>query len=102
MPEGHGRVILSHCPLREAFENPYIVYNLHGHLHGGKLKLSNYLNVNIAMNGYYPIKLDSLLPQINSSGKSRRERWLEEWYAEYQVFPSHAIVTGKQIGRAHV
>ena len=88
LPEGHGKVILSHYPLKEAFDNPYIVYNLHGHLHNSKLNLPNYLNVNIAMNEYYPIKLDTLIPRIASGGKSRREHWLEEWYAEYQVFPA--------------
>lgn len=87
LPEGHGKVILSHYPLKEAFDNPYVVYNLHGHLHNSKLILPNYLNVNIAMNEYYPIKLDTLIPRIASGGKSRREHWLEEWYAEYQVFP---------------
>ena len=86
LPEGCGKVILSHYPLKEAFNNPYIVYNIHGHLHNSKLNLPNYLNVNIAMNKYYPIKLDTLISRIASGGKSRRERWLEEWYAEYQVF----------------
>ena len=55
-------------------------------MHNSKLNLPNYLNVNIAMNKYYPIKLDTLISRIASGGKSRRERWLEEWYAEYQVF----------------
>lgn len=87
LPEGHGKVILSHYPLKEAFDNPYIVYNLHGHLHNSRLNLPNYLNVNIAMNGYYPINLKTLLPHITSSGKNRREHWLEEWYASYQIFP---------------
>ena len=86
LPEGHGKVILSHYPLYEAFDNPYISYNIHGHLHDSWLSLPNYLNANISMNGYYPINLETLLPSINSNGKSRREPWLEEWFAEYQTF----------------
>ena len=88
LPEGCGKVLLSHYPLYEALDNPYIVYNLHGHLHNSKLDLPNFLNVNIAMHKYMPINFKTLLPQIQNGGKNRREKWLQEWYAAHQVFPS--------------
>ena len=86
LPEGHGKVLLSHYPLKEAYDNPYIVYNLHGHLHDSYLDLPNYYNMNIALTGYYPVNLETLMPTIESGGKNRKEKWLTEWYAEHQVF----------------
>lgn len=78
-------VILSHYPLQEALNNPYI-YNIHGHIHGGYLDQKNFVNVNIAMNNYYPVSLDELFKKISGKMKSRHEIWLTEWYAPYQIF----------------
>lgn len=87
LPGCHGKVILSHYPVLEAYNNPYIALNIHGHLHNSKLDLPNYLNANIAMNEYTPISIQTLKPRIESCGKSRREPWLHEWYASHTVFP---------------
>lgn len=91
LPGTKGKVLLSHYPAKEALDNPYIVYNLHGHIHGGYLDLPNFKNVNIAMTEYYPVDIDSLINRINSSGKSREEPWLHEWYAPYQVFKNRYL-----------
>ena len=87
LPEGKGKIILSHYPLQEAFNNPFILFNLHGHLHTSDLVLPNFFNVNIAMNNYQPLPMSKFLHKIDIKGLSRRQKWLTEWYAEYQRFP---------------
>jgi calcineurin-like phosphoesterase family protein len=86
LPGTNGKVILSHFPAKEAYDNPYIVYNLHGHIHGGYLDLQGYKNVNISMTGYYPLNYDTIRSQVEHSGRNRNEKWLEEWYADKQIF----------------
>ena len=88
LPGTKGKILLSHYPAREALDNPYIVYNLHGHIHGGYLDLPNFRNVNIAMNGYHPINMETFTRSLDSMGRNRNEPWLGEWFAKYQVFKS--------------
>lgn len=83
LPESNGKIVMSHYPLLDAYNNPYISYCLHGHLHGSKLDLDNFMNVNIALNNYYPIDLDRLLKKTS---KDRFEKFGKEWYFYYQVF----------------
>ena len=86
LPEAKGRIILSHHPAYDAYENPYIAYNIHGHLHGSKIDNPHFFNANIAMCDYFPVKLDSFLGKCASLAKSRDEKWLQEWYKFDQIF----------------
>lgn len=72
-------IILSHEPVIEAFNNPY-VYNIHGHLHHSYIDAENYINVNIEMNDYKPVDLRILQEKIDKNTKSRREVYRSEWY----------------------
>lgn len=75
-------IILSHEPIKEALDNPY-VYNIHGHLHKSKLKLPNYININIDETDFLPVSLKKLQLYVNDNTKTRREAFMAEWYAEY-------------------
>jgi calcineurin-like phosphoesterase family protein len=75
-------IILSHEPVREAFDNPY-VYNIHGHLHKSYVDLPNFINANIELYDYKPISLKDLQDEIRKKTKSRREKFGEEWYYQY-------------------
>ncbi len=75
-------IILSHEPVKEALDNPY-VYNIHGHLHRGKIKLPNYININVEENNFLPVSLKELQSRIVEKTKSRRETFGKEWYAGY-------------------
>jgi len=86
LPESKGKILLSHYPSYEAFNNPYIAYNLHGHLHGSKMDMDNFVNVNIAMNEYYPISVEQFLIKSNSKAKKREEKFLQEWFINHQIF----------------
>ena len=86
LPESGGRIIICHYPVYECKDNPYIAYCLHGHLHGSKLNLPNFINVNIAMNDYKPLPMEPFLKKIEMKCKSRKEKWLQEWYAGNQIF----------------
>jgi len=81
-----GKVILSHEPVMEAYNNPYVTLNIHGHLHNSCLDLPNYLNINIAEHEYYPVNYDTLCKRIFNSGKNRRESFGQEWYIKHQKF----------------
>lgn len=101
-PASKGKIILSHYPVQEAYHNPY-VFNLHGHLHGSKLSkdMGNFINVAMSINEFKPLNLDTLTRKIHCMVKSRREKWLHEWYIEGQQFivnpPKDIVVdhTGK-------
>lgn len=77
-PGCEGRIILSHQPVREAFENPYVI-NVHGHIHNGKLAADGFYNVNIAQTGYVPQDMSKFV-DIAKKCKSRLERFGDEWY----------------------
>lgn len=77
----NGKVILSHEPAREAFNNPYAI-NIHGHLHNRNLLLDNYYCVSAKYIDYKPVLIDSFLKEI-SKCKNRREKFGEEWYYEF-------------------
>ncbi|MBO7212637.1 MAG: metallophosphoesterase [Methanobrevibacter sp.] len=86
LPESKGKILLSHYPSYEALYNPYLAYNLHGHLHGSKLDDDQFFNLNIAMNEYYPVKADDFLKRAESRAKKREEKFLSEWFIRKQVF----------------
>ena len=77
-----SHLILSHEPVREALNNPY-VFNVHGHLHFNILDLPNYINVNTELINYKPISLVKLEEYAAKRIKSRRENFGQEWYFEY-------------------
>ena len=74
--------ILSHSPLKEAFDNPY-VFNVHGHLHNSTLKLNHFINVNCELNDYKPLDLKKIDEKNRVKAKSRRENFGDEWYYQY-------------------
>lgn len=79
--EGDGKVILSHTPVKEALENPFVI-NIHGHLHGMNLKLSNYFNVSAKNIDYKPQNSKKFISSYQQCTK-RKEAFLEEWYAPF-------------------
>lgn len=74
-----GRIILSHEPVREALDNPYVI-NVHGHLHNADLDLPNFFNVNVARTEYFPVPLHRFVDRTLSLTKTRREGIGTEWY----------------------
>lgn len=77
-------IILSHEPVREALDNPYVV-NVHGHLHNANLNLPNFFNVNVAQRNYFPTNM-ALFKREEHKCKTRRETFKQEWYAPYYNF----------------
>lgn len=77
-PEANGKIILSHQPVKEAFENPYVI-NVHGHIHNGTIEADGFYNVNIAQTNYLPQDIRTFV-NIAKKRKSRVERFGEEWY----------------------
>jgi len=86
LPESKGKIAFSHYPAYEAFDNPYIAYNFHGHLHGSKLDHEKYINFNIAMHDYYPVCIDAYLIKAECKAKKRAEKFLQEWFINMQIF----------------
>jgi calcineurin-like phosphoesterase family protein len=82
--DAQGMILLSHRPLREAYENPYVI-NVHGHVHNGIVDLPNFYNVNIHMTGYIiqPMKMFENIAVRTC--KSRQERFPNEWYAAFET-----------------
>ena len=82
--DAQGMILLSHRPLREAYENPYVI-NVHGHVHNGTVNLPNFYNVNIHMTGYIirPMKMFENIAVHTC--KSRQERFPNEWYAAFET-----------------
>lgn len=79
-----AKIIFSHEPSREAFENPYVI-NIHGHLHNSDLDLPNFFNVNIARTNYLPVNIESFYETIRKC-KNRREVFGKEWYYNFYKF----------------
>jgi len=77
-----GRIILSHRPVFEAYDNPYVI-NVHGHIHNGEIDAKGYYNVNIHMTRYHVHPM-SQFEKIAKKLKSRDERYGSEWYAEFE------------------
>ena len=78
------RIILSHCPVQEAHDNPY-VYNVHGHIHKGKLDLPNYINVNTENHNFFPLELKKIDEQVAATNPPNRyQRYGTEWYAQWE------------------
>lgn len=78
--------ILSHEPVREALDNPYVI-NIHGHVHKTTLKTDrchNYINVNCFMTDYLPLRMETIQKKhLEILKKSRQETYGNEWYFEY-------------------
>lgn len=74
-----GRIILSHEPAREAFENHYVI-NVHGHLHNAQLNLPNFFNVNVARTDYKPVPMYVFESKCKNYVMPRREQYGKEWY----------------------
>ena len=81
--EAHGKIILSHEPVREALNNPYVI-NVHGHIHNYKLNLDGFYNVNIGMTGFAPIPMGRFVALARNK-KGRTEQFGHEWYSEAYV-----------------
>jgi calcineurin-like phosphoesterase family protein len=77
-----GRIILSHEPVKEALDNPYVI-NVHGHLHNSELSLDRFFNVNVARTDYAPIPLHMFSKKTLTLTKSRDESFGHEWYSQY-------------------
>lgn len=75
------RLVISHFPVA-AYEDTICV---HGHLHGAKLSLPNYVCASIAVNNYQPISLQYVNGIYSKLPKFDR-RFLYEPYAEYHQF----------------
>lgn len=80
-----GRIILSHEPVREALDNPYVI-NVHGHLHNSQLSLPNFFNVNVARTDYSPVDLHTFSKKAVSLTKARHESIGKEWYWNFYVW----------------
>ena len=91
----NDKIILCHEPAMEGLNNPYVIV-VHGHIHNGKLSLSNYYNVNIARTGYKPMKMDIFTPTAEARCKSRREMFMQEWYKDYYSFDEKAQKTERE------
>ena len=78
-----GMILLSHRPLREAYQNPYVI-NVHGHVHCGEIDLPNFYNANIHMNKYILQPMRMYENIAVKTCKSRQERFPNEWYAEFE------------------
>lgn len=76
--DSYGKIILSHQPVVEARNNPYVI-NVHGHIHNGDLAADGFYNVNIAQTGYVPQDMRKFV-NIARKRKSRLERFGDEWY----------------------
>ena len=78
-----GRIILSHEPVREAFNNPFVI-NVYGHLHNEILSLPNFISVSAKTIAYKPLNL-SLIEELAllKCKEKRKEPYKKEWYAPY-------------------
>ena len=72
----NSKIILSHEPIYEAFNNPYVL-NIHGHLHNSFLNLENYYNVSAALVKYIPQNIERFIKKTYEFKKSL-ERAKEE------------------------
>ena len=77
------KIILSHIPALEAYDNPYVI-NVHGHIHNNTLTLPNFFNVNVEMNDFKPINI-KVFEEIAEKmcDPTRWQRFGEEWYHEF-------------------
>lgn len=77
-------IILSHIPIIEAYNNPWVI-NVHGHVHNGKINLSNYFNVNVEENDFLPINMENFKEiALKMCKPSRYQPYREEWYAQWE------------------
>lgn len=98
LPESKGKIILSHEPVREALNNPYVI-NVHGHLHNSQLHLRNYFNVNVARTGYRPKDMAEFIRKANKFCKRRGETFGCEWYADFYTFDDGSKSAAEEIAK---
>lgn len=78
-----GKIILSHEPVKEAFDNPF-VFNVHGHLHKQILSLPNFICVSAKTIKYTPLNLSKIEEEVKEKVlPKRKEKFGEEWYAPF-------------------
>ena len=85
-----GKVILSHEPAQEAFNNPYVI-NIYGHTHNSIVDLPNYHCVSAKIVKYIPQNIDHYIGI--STFKDRDEAFTKEWY-----FKNIKFISGKYKG----
>ena len=57
-----GNMVLSHVPLHPAiFDKDGVKFNLHGHLHSGKIADDRYINCCVEHTGLCPVKIEELV-----------------------------------------
>lgn len=65
-----GNAILSHMPIHPDSIPQWAIGNIHGHLHGNRVKLSNgeidsrYQCVSVEHTNYYPVTIDSVINKM--------------------------------------
>lgn len=75
------RIVLSHIPIKV---NDSVI-NIHGHLHGAKLDLKNYINVSFEVANKTLLSYKKVTGLLNEIPKENNE-FLHEWFADhYQV-----------------
>ena len=83
--------ILSHIPVQEALNNPYVI-NVHGHIHRGSLTLPNFINANVEINDYKPLDLRKIDAAAHDQcTKSRYAPYGQEWYAQFEHHPETQV-----------
>lgn len=88
-----NNIILSHYPL--PVNNDYYL-NIHGHLHGEKLSLKNYFNVNVDVNSFKPVKLE-VITRLSNNLKKVEKKFGNEWY--FDESSKGQIINKLAIGR---
>lgn len=83
-PTVPGAIILSHEPVREAYDNPYVI-NVHGHVHNYALNARGFHNVNIGLTDFHPVEMQRFV-DLAKNLKSRNEKFGHEWYYGYYDF----------------
>lgn len=84
------KVVLSHEPIPVT----HGLLNVHGHLHGAKLKTKNHLNISIDVFNYQILTSKRLSKIVGDTLPGYSENFLFEWYADFYEFtkPSDSIL----------
>ena len=83
LPDSDGRILLSHMPLKEGANNPFVIC-LHGHIHNFRLKYDNFYNVGIGANNFEIQPLEQYTKKMLQC-KNRWEPFGSEWYINKQI-----------------
>lgn len=59
-------VWLTHVPMHQgSVDNPRVKFNIHGHLHGHKIKHQKYINVSVECVNYTPLDITDFIREYN-------------------------------------